>query len=45
VTVQALKEAGVPFTFVLTRVKANTNITAHTAAMLSKHGQVAEKRP
>ena len=42
VTVQALKEAGVPFLFVLTRVKANTLITAQAAAVLSRHGQVAE---
>ena len=42
VTVQALKDVGVPFTFVLTRVKANTLITAQAAAVLSKHGQVAE---
>jgi len=42
VTVQALKEAGVPFLFVLNRVKANTLITAQAAALLSKHGQVAE---
>lgn len=28
VTVQALKEAGAPFMFILTRVKANTPITA-----------------
>jgi chromosome partitioning protein len=42
VTVQALKEAGVPFLFVLTRVKANTLITAQAAALLSKHGEVAE---
>jgi chromosome partitioning protein len=42
VTVQALKEAGVPFLFVLTRVKANTLITAQAAAVLSKHGEVAE---
>jgi hypothetical protein len=28
--------------FVLTRVKANTLITAQAAAVLSKHGQVAE---
>ena len=42
VTVQALKEAGVPFVFVLTRVKANTLITAQAAALLSKHGEVAE---
>jgi chromosome partitioning protein len=42
VTVQALKEAGVPFVFVLTRVKANTLITAQAAALLSKHGEVTE---
>jgi chromosome partitioning protein len=42
VTVQALKDAQVPFMFVLTRVKANTLITAQAAAVLSKHGQVAE---
>jgi chromosome partitioning protein len=42
VTVQALKEVGVPFLFVLTRVKANTLITAQAAAVLSKHGEVAE---
>jgi chromosome partitioning protein len=42
VTVQALKDVGVPFMFVLTRVKANTLITAQAAAVLSKHGQVAE---
>jgi chromosome partitioning protein len=41
VTIQALKDAGEPFMFVLTRVKANTLITAQAAAMLSKHGQVA----
>jgi chromosome partitioning protein len=42
VTVHALKETGVPFVFVLTRVKANTLITAQAAALLSKHGEVAE---
>lgn len=42
VTVQALKEAGLPFLFVLTRVKANTLITAQAAAILSRHGEVAE---
>ncbi len=42
VTVQALKDAEVPFLFVLTRVKANTLITAQAAAVLSKHGEVAE---
>lgn len=42
VTVQALKEERVPFLFVLTRVKANTLITAQAAAVLSKHGEVAE---
>lgn len=42
VTVQSLKKAGVPFLFVLTRVRANTLITAQAAAVLSKHGEVAE---
>jgi chromosome partitioning protein len=42
VTVQALTETGVPFLFVLTRVRANTLITAQAAALLSKHGEVAE---
>ena len=41
-TVQALKAAGVPFVFVLTRVKPGTLITAQAAAILSKHGEVAE---
>ncbi len=41
VTVQSLKASGVPFVFVLTRVKANTLITAQAAALLSKHGEVA----
>jgi chromosome partitioning protein len=42
VTVHALKQGLVPFVFVLTRVKPNTLITAQAAAILSKHGQVAE---
>jgi chromosome partitioning protein len=42
VTVRSLKDVGVPFLFVLTRVKANTLITAQAAALLSKHGEVAE---
>lgn len=42
VTVKALKETGAAFLFVLTRVKANTLITAQAAAVLSKHGTVAE---
>src|ERR1039457_2139430 len=42
VTVQALKKIGVPFVFVLTRVKPGTLITAQAAALLSKHGEVAE---
>lgn len=41
-TVQSLKEAGVPFLFVLTRVRANTLITAQAAAVLSRHGEVAD---
>lgn len=42
VTVQAHKEAGTPFVFVLTRVKARTLITAQAAAVLSRHGQVSD---
>lgn len=42
VTVESLKAAGVPFLFVLTRVKANTLITAQAAAALSRHGEVAQ---
>lgn len=42
VTVAALKEVGCPFLFVLTRVKPGTLITAQAAALLSKHGEVAE---
>jgi chromosome partitioning protein len=42
VTVQNLKQSGVPFVFTLTRVKPNTLITAQAAAILSKHGQVAQ---
>jgi chromosome partitioning protein len=42
VTVQNLKGTGAPFVFVLTRVKPNTLITAQAAAILSRHGQVAE---
>lgn len=42
VTVQNLKACGVPFVFALTRVKPNTLITAQAAAILSKHGQVAQ---
>jgi chromosome partitioning protein len=42
VTVQNLKQCGAPFVFVLTRMKPGTLITAQAAAILSKHGQVAE---
>ena len=42
VTVRSLKGVGAPFVFVLTRVKSHTLITAQAAAILSKHGQVAE---
>jgi chromosome partitioning protein len=42
VTVAALKKVGCPFLFVLTRVKPGTLITAQAAALLSKHGEVAE---
>jgi chromosome partitioning protein len=41
-TVQALKSTGVPFVFVLTRVKPGTLITAQAAAVLSRHGEVAQ---
>jgi chromosome partitioning protein len=41
VTADNIKAAGVPFQFVLTRVKPHTLITAQAAAVLSKHGQVA----
>jgi chromosome partitioning protein len=42
VTVQNLKQSGVSFVFVPTRMKPGTLITAQAAAILSKHGQVAE---
>ena len=42
VTVRSLKGVGAAFVFVLTRVKSHTLITAQAAAILSKHGQVAE---
>ena len=42
VTVRSLKGVNSPFVFVLTRVKPHTLITAQAAAILSKHGQVAE---
>ena len=41
-TVALLKEAGIPFLFVLTQAKANASITAQAAAALSHHGRVAE---
>lgn len=41
-TVALLKEAGIPFLFVLTQAKANASITAQAAAALSHHGPVAE---
>ncbi len=41
-TVGLLKEAGIPFLFVLTQAKANANITAQAVAALSHHGPVAE---
>lgn len=41
-TVQLLKEAGIPFLFVLTQAKANANITAQAAAALSHHGPIAQ---
>jgi chromosome partitioning protein len=41
-TVALLKEAGIPFLFVLTQAKANASITAQAAAALSHHGRIAE---
>lgn len=41
-TVGMLKEASVPFLFVLTQAKANASITAQAAAALSHHGAIAE---
>lgn len=41
-TVTLLKEAGIPFLFVLNQAKANASITAQAAAALSHHGRVAE---
>jgi len=41
-TVVLLKEAGIPFLFVLTQAKSNASITAQAAAALSHHGPVAE---
>lgn len=41
-TVAQLKEAGVPFLFVLNAVKASAAITAQAAAALSHHGKVAQ---
>lgn len=41
-TVALLKEAGIPFLFILTQAKANASITGQAAAVLSHHGPVAE---
>ena len=41
-TVALLKDAGIPFLFVLTQAKSNASITAQAAAALSHHGRVAE---
>ena len=41
-TVALLKEADIPFLFILTQAKANASITAQAAAALSHHGPVAE---
>ncbi|MFM7334386.1 MAG: AAA family ATPase [Tabrizicola sp.] len=41
-TVSLLKEADIPFLFILTQAKANASITAQAAAALSHHGPVAE---
>lgn len=41
-TVGLLKDAGIPFLFVLTQAKGNASITGQAAAALSHHGPVAE---
>jgi chromosome partitioning protein len=41
-TVALLKEADIPFLFILTQAKANASITAQAAAALSHHGPVAQ---
>lgn len=41
-TVAMLKDAGIPFLFVLTQAKGNASITGQAAAALSHHGPVAE---
>ena len=41
-TVALLKEADIPFLFVLTQAKGNASITGQAAAALSHHGPVAE---
>lgn len=41
-TVALLKEAGIPFLFILTQAKANASITGQAAAALSHYGPVAE---
>lgn len=41
-TVALLREAGVPFLFVVTQAKANASITAQAAAALSHSGPVAQ---
>lgn len=41
-TVALLKEANIPFLFLLTQAKANASITGQAAAVLSHHGPVAE---
>jgi chromosome partitioning protein len=39
-TVQLLRKRPTPFLFVLNRIKPNTRLTAQTAIILSKHGQI-----
>ena len=41
-TVAMLKDAAIPFMFVLNQAKANASITAQAAAALSHHGRIAE---
>ena len=39
-TLDLVKQAGIPFVFVLTQAKGNARITVQTIAALSEHGQI-----
>lgn len=39
-TIQSIRDARRPFTFVLNRIKSNARLTAQAAAMLSRHGLI-----